>query len=223
MSKNPSVRFKMLQQILCDKYLPNDTINPVFDTDELMNHAYEQHLRQGFAELGGNADFPNLKFRPQFMEFGRFCVVFDDADHFNRYRAKTLRVPFYNALSSFPLMKYRTYCRKYEVECIKAATGPGAWTNAAAEALFGPGQQPGDLGLKGSPGWKLTALQDLAVDLIARKRKIRLLRASVWDDLMVHRKLTKLNQLLMSPDKATAESIQNFIDRRVVGLYADDF
>lgn len=222
-SSNLSVRYRNLQQILYSKYLPNESVNPVFDSSELQNHAFGQYLQQAYEALGGTVDFPFFKSKPQFMEFGRFCVVFDETRHFNRYRAKTLRVPFYDSLASFPLMKYRSYCRKYEVECLKSATGPGAWTNARSEALFGPGQQSGDLGLRGAPGWKLTALTDVAVDMIARKRKIRLVRIGVWDDLMVNKRLMKLNQLLISPDKSTFEAIINFIDRKVVGLYADDF
>ena len=176
-----------------------------------------------YKSLGGQTGHTEVKFKVPFLEFGRFCVLLDESIHFNRYRAKTLRSIYYEHLSSFPLSKYRTYCRKHEVECLKAGTSIPFWTNKEAEDHFGPSQQAGDLGLSGSSGWKLIALKDFATDLIARQRKIRLLRISVWDDLMVNKKLSKINELLMSPGPRESEIVLKFVERKVVGLYADDF
>jgi hypothetical protein len=108
------------------------------------------------------------------------------------------------------------------VECLKAGTSNPSWTNDEAERHFGTSQNNGDLGLNGSSGWKLTAFKDFTIDLIARQRKIRLLRISVWDDLMINQRLKKLNELLMSPGKTT-DLILKIIERKAIGLYADDF
>jgi len=108
------------------------------------------------------------------------------------------------------------------------ATNDGFKIAEADLELRGPGEiagtrQSGDLGLKGSSGWKMTAFKDFLTDLICRHRKIRLLRISVWDDLMVNRRLQKFNELLMSPGNKETELILKYVERKVVGLYADDF
>jgi hypothetical protein len=223
MNDKRSIREQNLHTILLSKYIPAEELNHSFSTWELQGTFNEKVFLETYESLGGRADFPELKFDVPFMEFGRFCILLDEHIHFNRYRAKALRSPFYENLSSFPLMKYRSYSRKYEVECLKAGTSKPAWTNDEAERHFGPSQDNGDLGLAGSSGWKLTAFKDFAIDLIARQRKMRLLRISVWDDLLIHNKLMKFNDLLMSPGNTETELILKYVERKVLGLYADDF
>ncbi len=223
MAGRQSIREANLHDILLSKYIPVESQDTIFSTWELQGTMDEKTLLETYTALEGMASFPEIKFKVPLMEFGRFSVLFDDAIHFNRYRAKTLRSSFYENLNSFPLMKFRSYCRKYESECLKSGTANPVWTNAEAERHFGPSQQNGDLGLSGSAGWKLKAFKDFAIDLIARHRKIRLLRISVWDDLLINKKLVKFHELLMSPSKAEAEQILKFVERKVVGLYADDF
>lgn len=218
-----SIRVQNLHKILLSKFLPSDEINRVFKTSEILESFDKNNFLEIYNSLGGLSDHPEILFSVPFMEFGRFCVLLDEPIHFNRYRSKTLRSPFYEGISSFPLMKYRTYCRRYELECIKVGTSRPHWTNDEAERHFGPSQQSGDLGLTGSSGWKMNALKDFSIDLIARQRKIRLLRISVWDDLMVNKRLQKFNELLMSPGTAETELILKYVERKIVGLYADDF
>lgn len=223
MKEGKSIRTQNLYQILLSKYLPSEEVTREFNTVEFEGTFLEKSFLDVYSALDGKEEFPYIKFKVELLEFGRFCIMLDEAIHFNRYRAKTLRSEFYNTLTSFPLMKYRSYCRKYEVECIKAGTSLTAWTNDEAEAYFGPSQQSGDLGLSGSSGWKMTAFKDFVIDLIARKRKIRLLRIAVWDDLMINKKLKKFNELLISPGHVESELILKYIERKLIGLYADDF
>ena len=218
-----SIRKKNLNKILLSKYLPTEQLNPVFNSTEIIESFDKSIFMECYRSLGGIQDLPEIKFKVPFLEFGRFCVLLDEPIHFNRYRSKTLRSTFYEGLSSFPLMKFRTYCRKHEVECLKAGTSKTYWTNDEAEKHFGPSQLAGDLGLSGSSGWKLNALKDFATDVISRQRKIRLLRISVWDDIMVNKRLQRFNELLISPDKTTSGLILKYVERRIVGLYADDF
>jgi len=223
MINKPSIRVQNLTKVLTSKYLPAEEINRKFSSDELKDTFDAKSVRETYEALGGMQDFPRINFHVPFIEFGRFCVLLDEPLHFNRYRAKTLRSPFYESLSSFPLMKYRTYCRKHEVECIKAGTSNPHWTNMEAEYHFGPSQESGDLGLKGSAGWKLNAYKDLLIDIISRHRKIRVLRIAVWDDLMINRSLKKFNEILRSPGSQETEQILKHVERKIVGLYADDF
>ena len=223
MKDSRSIRVQNLHKILLSKYIPAEEINPVFSTKEILNSFDENVFLECYNSLGGLLKAPEIKFKTSLLEFGRFCVLLDESIHFNRYRTKTLRSSFYEKLSSFPLAKYRTYCRKFEVESLKTGTSNPYWTNEEAEEHFGPSQQSGDLGLSGSSGWKLNALKDFSIDIIARQRKIRLLRLSVWDDLMVNRRLVRFNDLLMSPGEAEYNLILKYVEKKVVGLYADDF
>ncbi len=223
MEQKGTIRQQNLRKILLSKYLPSDTIDPAWDTSRLQGSLFEKDFTEVYHDLGGLQPFPGFIFHVPLMEFGRFCVVLDEAIQFNRYRAKTLRAGFYENLMSFPLTKYRSYCRKYETVCIKAGTAGRLWTNETAERHFGLPQAPGDLGLSGSPAWKLTALRDLATDMLARQKKIRLLRLSVWDDLMLGGKLMKLNELLRCPGDYEQEMILKFIERKIIRLYADHF
>lgn len=218
-----SIRNQNLTKVLTSKFLPAEEINRKFASAELKGTFFEKTIKETYEVLGGFHEFPELTFQVPFIEFGRFCVLLDEPIHFNRFRAKTLRSIFYESLSSFPAMKYRTFCRKHEVECLKAGTANPHWTNLKAEHHFGPSQDSGDLGLKGSAGWKMTAYKDFLIDVICRHRKIRLLRISVWDDLMINRSLKKFNELLISPGTNETEMILKFVERKVVGLYADDF
>ncbi len=223
MNRKRNIREENLHNILLSKYLPSEELNRSFDTMDLKGSFSEKIFLETYKSLEVRETFPMINFNVSFMEFGRFCVLLDESIHFNRYRAKTLRSSFYENLTSFPLMKYRSACRKYEVECLKSGTSKPAWTNYEAEIHFGSSQNSGDLGLNGSSGWKLTAFKDFIIDLMARQKKIRLLRISVWEDLMINKRLKKFNEMLMSPGKAETELILKYVDRKVVGLYADDF
>ncbi|NJN25573.1 MAG: hypothetical protein HC819_06235 [Cyclobacteriaceae bacterium] len=224
MQAKKSIREENLRKILLTKFLPNSSIDTNFNMWELNGSFYEKNFLETYHALDGKeGTFPETRYTVPLMEFGRFSVVFDEAIHFNRYRGKTLRSAFYDNITSFPKVKYLSYCRKYEVECLKGGTARPEWTSREAERYFGEPQLPGDLGLSGAPGWKLTALTDLATDMIARKRKIRLLRISIWDDLLLNQKLVKFKDMLVSPGKIETESILKYVERKVFGLYADDF
>lgn len=218
-----SIRVQNLHEILLSKFLPSDELKREINTKDFLNSFEKRSFLKVYQSLGGLLDFPEIIFSMPFLEFGRFSVLLDEPIHFNRYRSKTLRSDFYESLTSFPLMKYRTYCRKYEAECLKAGTSNPFWTNELAQKHFGPSQQSGDLGLQGSSGWKLAAFRDYSIDLYARQEKIRLVRISVWDDIMINMKLKKLNEILISPGKVEAEKVLKYVEAKVIGLYADDF
>lgn len=223
MKTHSSIRAQNLAKILLTKYIPAEQINRKFSSLELKGTFEEKIMLEAYKSLGGLHSFPEITFEVPFLEFGRFCVLLDESIHFNRYRARTLRSSLYEGLSSFPAMKYRTYCRNFESECMKVGASNSFWTNTESEYQFGPSQTSGDLGLSGSSGWKLMAFKDFLIDLVCRNRKIRLLRISVWDDLMVQNTLKRINELLVSPNTQVAEQLLKYVDRKVIGLYADDF
>lgn len=180
----------------------------------------QTQLQQVYESLGGIGARPCIEIKGYQMTFGKFVVELDDQLHFNKYRLITLRNDIYEQLHGIDVNKFRMYCRKFEKECLKSGTSKGIWTNNQAEKCFGPAETPGDLGLNGASGWKLFAYQQFVKDLFAARHKVRLLRLSIWDEIMFNRQLIKLNDLLLNPGKEEAELLLKFIERKIIRLYA---
>lgn len=215
-----NLKTRNLHKILTQKYLPAETLPKSINTSIFKNGIFSENILSVYRELGGKQHFPTMDIETFPMEFGKFCVVLDDQMHFNHYRLITLRAAFYENAPNFPLENYKLYCRRYEKECLKSGIKPMIWSNPEAEKHFGPSLDPGDLGLQGSSGWKLTAFKDFMQDIYARHKKIRLLRLSVWDELMVNKQLVRLNDFLMTPASKDNEIFLNFAERKVINLYA---
>ncbi len=215
-----NLKTRNLHKILTQKYLPVETLPKSFNTSFFKGGVFSETILNVYKELGGRQNFPGMEIETFPMEFGKFCVILDDQLHFNHYRQITLRSEFYENMPYFPLENYKMFCRKYEKECLKSGIKPMLWTNPEAEKHFGPSLEPGDLGLQGSSAWKLTAFKDMMQDVYAKHKKIRLLRLSVWDELMVNKHLVRLNDFLMTPASKDNEILLNFAERKVINLYA---
>lgn len=214
-----NLRAKTLHKILSSKYLPNDDRHFIH-CKKMADPISQEQLEQVYESLGGVGERPCVEIDGYQMTFGRFVVELDDQLHFNRYRLVTLRNDIYPNMHGVDLNKYRMYCRKHENECLKSGTAPGVWTSTTAEKHFGEAEEPGDLGLNGASGWKMIAYREFVKDLFASRNQIKLLRLSIWDEIMVNRQLIKLNDLLMSPADAQAELLLKYIERKVIRLYA---
>ncbi len=206
--------------IIGQKYVPSDALPTTISTTDMYNKGWGRQIEQTCESLSALDHKPALRFEAYSHQFGRFCVLLDEQLHFNRYRLSTLRSAFYENSASFPLQKYKLYCGKHEKECLKSGMKNPIWTNTKAEELFGESQENGDLGIRGSSGWKLTALKDFIIDVHAHYNKIRLLRLAVWDEIMIDKRLIKLNDLLLNPGEKEADYLLKFIERKVIGLYS---
>jgi hypothetical protein len=215
-----SVRTQNLRKVLYSKYLPLDEFVKTVKADQLVKGLHRVEVEDVYRQLGGQGNWKDLTVPAFPLRFLKFSAVLDEHRQFNHYRLRTLRSTFYERTAYFPLEKYRHYCSKYESECLKAGVNRTYWTNPLSEQHFGASQLPGDLGLSGSSGWKLQAFLDFLQDVYAFQKKERLLRLSVWDEVMVEKQLMRLNEMLLHPDKRDAHVLLQYLERRVFGLYA---
>jgi hypothetical protein len=55
--------------------------------------------------------------------------------------------------------------------------------------------------------------------MVALNNKTRLIRISIWDELMIDKKITKLNDMLFNPSKKDEETIKQYFERRLIQSY----
>lgn len=215
-----NIREKNLIKILSLKYLENDNITFI-DSKDIKPGPFRDRYNEAYHALGAKGMAPEMSLKGYLFENTKFVLELDDRLTYNRYRLKTLRSDIYDSFPGINVERHRIYCNKFENECLKAGSAKGIWTNPESEAVFGKSEQPGDFGLNGSSGWKRMAMENFLKDLYARYKKLRLLRISVWDEILINKQLVKLVDLLSNPDKKTVEHILNHIERRVINLFSD--
>lgn len=215
-----TIRAQNLKKILETKFLENDNITFINSAEILDSNFYNQEFLNIYNKLDGIINKPKIRLNGYFFEHKKFTLELDEVLHFNRYRLATLRSNIYNNFPGIKVDKYRVYCKKQEKECLKSGSREGAWTNSKAEKYFGPSESPGDLGLNGSTGWKYRAFCDYLKDIYACHKNIKLLRLSVWDEMMINKRLVKVGDFLLKPDKAGTEMFLKYLDRRIINLYA---
>lgn len=214
-----NIRNKNLEKILLSKYIPADQLPASYKANALLKSGLGKEIEEVYDQLGGKGNLNQFHIPGFALEFGRFCVILDDQLQFNRYRLTTLRSPLYKKIPSFPLQKYRSYCKKYESECLKSGMRLNTWTYPEAEKHFGRAQDPGDLGLTGSPGWKYNAYVAFLQDMMAVHNKIRLIRLSIWDELMINNRLVKVNDMLFNPSEKDTGKVTQFFERKLIHSY----
>lgn len=215
-----NIRQRNLKKILATQYLENENITFI-ESNDLAGTEYHKQYQEVFESLGGQRSAPALSIKGYFFETKKFCLELDDQTTFNRYRLKTFRSSIYGSFPGVKAEKHRIYCNKFEKECLKAGLARGIWTNRVAEHIFGKSEDPGDFGLNGSAGWKLIALENYLKDVYARYKKIRLLRITVWDEIMINKQLVKIGDLLTNPDEKAASHLLAHTERRVINLFSE--
>ena len=213
------LKARNFHQILSSKYLPTD--HPILiDSKKLFPSRYGQLFLEVYNNLGGKEEFPLITQKGYFFQTIKFAISFDDQLSFNRYRMKTLRSGLYSSFLGIKPEKYRNFCTKYERECLKSGTARDVWSNLESEHHFGKPELPGDLGLNGSTGWKYRALQEFLEDVYAQFSGVKLLRVSVWDEILINGKLHKIGDLLNTPNKETSGNLLKYLERRIINLFA---
>ena len=205
---NPKKKF--LKEILYDAGY--DLKEPLIIT---FNNNSENLKEQIFTifreELDGNTNEipqPDLQFD---IVFDHYLIELDDQLHFNRYRFKTLKSSFYWEFKTFPLDKYRRFCRTYEKECIKSGLKEGLWSSPESEKYFGKPSDPGDFFANGSPGWKFKSFTDFLKDIYAFRSQFHLIRIPIYENLLIGGKLYQIGKLLESRSSNNIPFILNFI------------
>lgn len=186
-----------------------------------VNHGYlqgkgEELLLQVFESLGGKGSPPVLERLKFDLKINRFLLIYDDEVHFNRYRLNTLKSDLYETFSFGWTETYKRLCRNYEKECLKTGLQDRIWNGPPlASKVFGKSETAGDLSGNGSAGWKLNAYNDAQYDLLTRLHGFKMIRISMYENLMVGGSLRKLDDLLLHPNEVTQLGIKNWLLRKL--------
>lgn len=181
----------------------------------LWDNKSEDFLAEAFEALGGSGPFPKLGRLKVDFQIDRTLYLFDDEVHFNRYRLSTLKTSVYKTFVFVWQGSYERLCRQFEKQCLQAGLQQRIWTGPPLAArCFGQAEEPGVLTGNGSPGWKLTAYNDLQYDLITRLMGYKIARISGYENLLVGGTLRKLDQLLLRPNEATLEFLGKWLLRK---------
>jgi hypothetical protein len=106
-------------------------------------------------------------------------IEFDEELHFNRYRERTLHVPWAGRLPWSGA--YRHFSTSAEGHCLRACQANG-WANPSTDRMFGGSDRKGSFLNLGSSRWKQRALYDAVRDSYALHTPgIRLARVSIFD------------------------------------------
>lgn len=183
---------------------------------EFLKGKGEALLDEVFTDLGGKGKpilLDNLKFD---FKINRFLFLYDDEVHFNRYRLKTLKTEMYTVFSFYWSEAYKRQCRTFEKECLKMGLQERIWNGPPiASKVFGSAEEAGELTGNGSPGWKLNAYNDAQYDLLSRLHGYKLIRISVYENIMTGGSLKQIDALLLNPKEDNQKAITNWLMRKM--------
>lgn len=138
-------------------------------------------------------------------------MEYDEGQHFNRYRAKTLDPDW--AMDLPWRRDYLGYCDEFEEDCLKSRGWGGYWSNDSAERMFGAARPARDLTGPGSPRWKQRALYDAMRDIAAAHGIVRLARLAAYDDVGG----ITLSRALDRPALLDRDALRALIAARTIG------
>ncbi|MCK4799233.1 MAG: hypothetical protein KAT05_17805, partial [Spirochaetes bacterium] len=136
--------------------------------DEFLNSKFAPTIKTVYSKLNGQLIHPPTRFGSWDIDLKGFIVELDEEKHFNRYRLLTLNSDYYKNETYFDIEKYKTYCSKYENECLKSASWGKNWKNDSTEKQFGNSNEPKKLDGNGASRWKQRAFYDFLKDVSSR-------------------------------------------------------
>jgi hypothetical protein len=193
---------------------------PPLGFPQFKRHNLLKEIMEAGKALGSKSDKPLVQHATHHAQLtqAKELVVLDEALHFNRYRAITLRLGVYDKLPAFPKAQYLGYCRQFEPECLKSGMVRGQWSDRHGEDWFGKPAAPGDFTGSGAPVWKLRAWQDAIFDLYPLVYpESRVIRFSIYDSLLINKNLVRLGDFLLKIRPEEETILQNYIARKING------
>ena len=213
-----SLAIKNLENILLQEFTYSIDPLPKLQSEDIKKTDLADLVKTTYDALGGIGEKAPTFTSDWHLELEGLAVQWDDELHFNKYRRVTLRSKAYDTLKVVNKMKYLDHCRKREKECLKAGLAGKKWHHHHAEKAFGISEEPGDLGGKGSAAWRYRAWGDFLQDITALIYPIKVLRLSIWDELLINKKLVKLGELITNPSEEQQEIILQHLKRRIALL-----
>lgn len=131
-----------------------------------------------YRALGGKQDEVPLNIGKYDIDLEDFIIEFDEENHFNRYRLKTLSSPIYKDWKNFKVADYQQYCTKHEDKC---RTYGKFWYTNSSDKQYGISSSNGVLDDIGSSRWKQRAFYDFVKDVYSIAINIPIIRISIYD------------------------------------------
>jgi len=215
-----SIRFKNLEQIAYQAGKHSFQRIPQVEYDKIPEQ-YRKEVDELVKRWGGNpAKLKGFQPKPWLIEIENNIVIcLDEHIHFNRYRLESLYQPFYQDFKGFLLPNYQRYCRQYESECAKTANATASvWTSKQSEYFFGQSAPIGDWSANGSSGLKMLALTQYLDDLTVTCSPVKIIRISVWDNIMIEKQLFTLDKILLAPTAQQVEALTKMLKRKIQSI-----
>ncbi|MBS9525151.1 hypothetical protein KIH41_10140 [Litoribacter ruber] len=210
-----NIKINYLIQTLLDQDIE---VYPQFDfhvSPSILDDKGKALIKEVYNELGGNNGLIILpKVRADF-KVGNTLFFYDNENHFNRYRLKTLKTELYDLFAFGWKDAYLRLCRTYEKDCLQSGMQDRIWNGPpVAKTHFGKSEDPGDLTGNGSSGWKLNAYNDAQIDLFSRLYGYRLVRIAKYENIMLGGGLKSVEQLILSPDPQVKLGLAKWLQRK---------
>lgn len=131
-----------------------------------------------YRALGGKQDEAPLNIGKYDIDLEDFIIEFDEENHFNRYRLKTLSSPIYKDWKNFKVTDYQQYCTNHEDKC---RTYGKFWHTNSSDKQYGISSFYGVLDDIGSSRWKQRAFYDFVKDVYSIAINTPIIRISIYD------------------------------------------
>jgi hypothetical protein len=208
-----------LQQIFTDNQeLVKADVPQSWKTNNLSKTEFAKTIDEVYASLGGIGDWSTINIPTIDLWVGDYLLVTDSELAFNRYRGATLKSDIYTNFKGIDMDSYQRYCRQFEPECKKAGTRKAIWTSKESETHFGPAGKQGDYYENGSPGWKLTAMKAMLMDISAMANNSKLLRVSIYTNIMLGGELLRFDKILMTSNTDYDNAVYAFLKRAMENI-----
>lgn len=199
------------------KLFPALTRFPNLNWNELKYQSNSIEIIEVFELLGGKTNIPQWQMTKPVFYFENLIICLDDEISFNRYRKITLQSDIYkHSKVKFNVSNYLRYCRTKEAECLKAARSNNVWNDKILESVFGESDPPGQLYDRGSNVWKQRAFNDFMIDCLPIFYKnFVIMRISVWDEILIHGKITPINNFILQPNINEQNALKRLIEKNL--------
>lgn len=208
-------RQKLLSKLMTEHYgIGNNPGNSLYPND-LKRAGLTNEVNRIWKNLGGIGEAYPLLFGDWDMILEGFILELDEEQHFNRYRATTLKSFTYHVGNGFELIDYTRYCLQYENECLEKSSWGKYWTSPSIERQFGLPGINGDLEGNGSPRWRQRAFYDYLRDVFAMIYRIPLIRVSIYDKIIANGLIKSVGTILIDGNTSDLNEIVKFIGQKV--------
>ncbi|MFZ4414996.1 MAG: DUF7255 family protein [Bacteroidales bacterium] len=197
---------------LCEDY--NFSKIKIPSKDDYKASKYYNEIFSIYKELGGILDEIPFGIKSKDLDYvinGKILEL-DEENHFNKYRAITLKASIYDKGKTLNKKKYLKYCECYQDNC---RTDGGYWRKDPSDDQFGKSNNNGNLQGNGSSRWKQRAFYDMLKDFIPYINKTPIKRISIYDKIEVEGEMIEINKILktynLKYNKIITELIRNYV------------